>query len=161
MDNKEDIDLNTQWNVWYHHSMDDWTIKGYRKIFDIKTVNDFWKFFNNINCIGGINNLHFFLMRDGITPIYEDQKNRNGGVWSMLTQPNKSYELWENIAVKMIGETLINESMTITGLSINLKNGIPVIKIWNNDKSKNSVSFLPILPHLSSEIVYRHHKLEF
>lgn len=161
MDNKDDIELNSQWDIWYHHSIDDWNIKAYRKIFEIKTVNEFWKFFNNIDCLGGINNLHFFMMRQGITPIYEDQKNRNGGVWSMLTQPNKSYSLWETIAVKMIGETLVKDSLSITGLSINLKNGIPVIKIWNNDKTKSSVSFLPALPHLTSDIVYRHHKLEF
>lgn len=158
---EEEINLNNSWCVWYHHSLNDWSIAGYRNIHTIKTINDFWKFFNNIDCIGGINNLHFFLMREGITPRYEDRANMYGGSWSMLVPMQKAYELWETISVKMIGETLVDDPMSITGLSINVKNGISVMKIWNNDKMKNNTRQLPPLKNLSSEIIYRSHKVEF
>ena len=54
MDNNEEIKFNCQWDVWYHHSLDDWSVAGYRKIFEIKTVKDFWNFHNNIGCLGGL-----------------------------------------------------------------------------------------------------------
>lgn len=161
MDKEEEIYLNTPWSIWYHHSLDDWSIGGYRNIHTIKTVNDFWRFFNNIECIGGINNLHFFMMREGITPRYEDKGNMYGGSWSMLVPMQKAYDLWETICVGLIGETLIQDSLSVTGVSINVKNGISVIKIWNNNKQKNDIRQLPQFKNLSSEIIYRQHKVEF
>jgi|SaaInlV_150m_DNA_3_1039698.scaffolds.fasta_scaffold68230_1 hypothetical protein len=155
----DDIKLNCQWDVWYHHSLNNWLIGGYRKIFEIKTMRDFWEFHNNIDCLGGINNLHFFIMRAGITPIYEDIKNRAGGTWSMLAPMQKAYASWEHVAVKLIGETLSTNPLSITGISINVKSDVSVIKIWNNNKGSNSASQLAKIPNLQSEIIYRQHKL--
>ena len=75
--------FSTPWHLWYHHELDNWKISGYRKIFTINTISDFWDLHNNIEYIGGINNQNFFLMRDGVEPIWEDPKNRNGGCWSI------------------------------------------------------------------------------
>lgn len=163
--------FDTQWDIWYHHSLNDWTINGYRKIFSINNIKDFWDFHNNIECIGGINNLHFFMMRKNITPIYEDMKNRNGGVWSMLVPIESSYNVWEEIAAAMCGEYLVRDMNLITGLSINLKssnNGgsktstpISVIKIWNNDRTKNDVSILPTFIKPYGNIIYKKHPLDY
>lgn len=160
-DNKiiKDVILNCQWNVWYHHSLNNWLIGGYRKIFEIKSIRDFWEFHNNINCLGGINNLHFFIMRDGITPVYEDIKNRAGGTWSMLVPLQKAYLSWEFIAIQLVGETLSINPLSITGISINVKSDVSVIKIWNNNKTTNKIDQLTKIPNLQSEIIYRQHKL--
>jgi len=157
----EKYQFNTSWDIWYHHSLNDWSIGGYRKIFSINNIKSFWDFHNNIDCIGGITNLHFFLMRKDITPIYEDTKNRNGGVWSMLVPISKSYEVWEEIAALMCGETLIKDMSIITGLSINLKNNVSVIKIWNNDRTKNDSNILPAFLKPYGNIIYRKHQLDF
>jgi hypothetical protein len=159
MDNNEDIKFNCAWNVWYHHSLDDWTIGGYRKIFEIKTVRDFWLFHNNIGCLGGINNLHFFIMRDGITPIYEDKKNCYGGTWSMLVPLNKVNSTWISVAAKLMGETLSNNPLTITGISTNVKSDVGVVKIWNNNKMSSNASQLENIPNVQSDIIYKQHKV--
>lgn len=162
MDNNDDIKLNCAWDLWFHHTLDDWTIGGYRKIYTITTVGQFWVFFNNLSCIGGINNMHYFLMRQGITPIYEDVRNRFGGTWSLLTTPDDAYKTWIFLATRMIGETLTDDSMSITGLSINMKSGMSVIKIWNNNKSQsNNVQLPGDIPHLKSNVIYRNHKLTY
>lgn len=162
MDNNDDIKLHCVWDLWFHHTLNDWTIGGYRKICTISTVGQFWGFFNNINCIGGINNMHYFLMRQGITPIYEDIKNRFGGTWSLLTTPDDAYKTWIFLATKMIGETLVNDSTSVTGLSINIKSEMSVIKIWNNNKTQSNNLQLPVdIPHLKSNIIYRNHKLNY
>ena len=157
----EKYQFNTSWDIWYHHSLNDWSIGGYRKIFSINNIKTFCDFHNNIDCIGGITNLHFFLMRKDITPIYEDTRNRNGGVWSMLVPISKSYEVWEEIAALMCGETLIKDMSMITGLSINLKNNVSVIKIWNNDRTKNDSNILPEFLKPYGNIIYRKHQLDF
>lgn len=157
MDTNEDIKFNNDWCVLYHHSLDDWTVGGYRKIFDISTMSDFWHFHNNIDCIGGINNLHFFMFRKGITPIYEDKKNCDGGSWSMLVAMSNAYEVWEELAMHLVGETMTNDPLSITGISINVKSDVSVIRIWNNNRHNNSVSMLPKIKHLQSDIIYKHH----
>jgi hypothetical protein len=159
----EKYQFNTGWDVWYHHSLNDWSIGGYRKIFSISNIKNFWDFHNNIECIGGINNLHFFMMRKGITPIYEDTKNRNGGVWSILVPMAKAYDVWEEISAGMCGEYLIKDMAMITGLSINFnsKNNVSVIKIWNNDRIKNDISILPQFLKQYGNIIYRKHQLDF
>ena len=35
MDNK----FSDYWNVWYHHTKDNWTIDGYKKIFKIDNID--------------------------------------------------------------------------------------------------------------------------
>lgn len=69
LDKSPDLNLgdkyqfNTNWEIWYHHSLNDWSVNGYKKIWNINNIKTFWEFHNNIDCIGGINNLHFFMMR--------------------------------------------------------------------------------------------------
>jgi len=59
----------------------------------------------------------------------------------------------------LIGETLSTNPLSITGISINVKSDVSVIKIWNNNKGSNSASQLAKIPNLQSEIIYRQHKL--
>lgn len=151
-----------EWNVWYHHSLNDWSINGYNKIFTIKTIKDFWDFHNNINCIGGINNVHFFLMKNNISPIWEDPHNKNGGSWSMLIPLEQAYNMWEKIAIDMVNSTLLgNYSSSITGMSINQKNNVSIIKIWNNNKNIKDGSLLPDYIPKCGNVIYRPHKLSY
>jgi len=67
-------------------------------------------------------------MRDGIDPIWEDPKNRNGGCWSIkLTETHRNFNIWLKLAIKLVSENMFkdvkyDESKIITGLSINLRN---------------------------------------
>jgi hypothetical protein len=153
--------FNTNWDIWYHHSLNDWSVNGYKKIFSVSNIKTFWDFHNNIDCIGGINNLHFFMMRKDIAPIYEDTKNRNGGCWSILVPLTEAYIVWEKIAVGLCGETFIKDCSIITGLSINQKSNQAVIKIWNNDRTKNDPLMLPQFVRKYGNVIYQKHKLDF
>ena len=53
LDLGEKYQFANNWDVWYHHSLNDWTVSGYRKIFSILNIKTFWDFHNNIDCIGG------------------------------------------------------------------------------------------------------------
>ena len=45
---------------------DNWKISGYKKIYEIQTISDFWKLYNNWNRLGGINYKHFFIMKNDV-----------------------------------------------------------------------------------------------
>jgi translation initiation factor 4E len=154
--------LNSPWNIWYHQSLDDWTINGYKKLFTINTIADFWNFHNNVDCLGGITNMHFFMMRDNITPIWEDLSNRNGGNWSILVPVEEAPDLWIKICANIIGETICeNHNMLINGISINQKNNISIFKIWNNDKNIKDNNIMPSYLHKYNDIIYRPHKITY
>lgn len=142
-DNGSEYPLSSEWCLWYHHSRDNWKIDGYRKIYTIHNIKEYWDFHNNIDKIGGINSQHFFLMRDNIEPIWEHPKNKKGGCWSFKVSANKALDLWMKISMYMIGETLTAKPDLINGLSICLKNNQSVIKIWNSDSKENSIDLLP------------------
>jgi len=61
--------FNSSWDIWYHHQKNNWKINGYKKIFTIDNIQNFWNFNNNFDLIGGINSQHYFMMRDNITPM--------------------------------------------------------------------------------------------
>jgi hypothetical protein len=155
-----DANLSHVWNIWYHNEKDNWTISGYKKIYEITTLVDFWKFYNNWDLVGGITNKHFFLMQNDIVPIWEDPKNINGGCWSFKVQEEQAEELWEDLSVYMVCNKLISIENEIVGLSICLKkNNNVVIKIWNRNSKVNSLKLLneTILKKWGMDIIYIAH----
>jgi hypothetical protein len=160
-----DTELKYKWNIWYHHEKDNWKINGYREIYKISTISDFWKFYNNWQQIGGVTNKHFFLMRDGITPIWEDVQNINGGCWSFKILEEQAEELWEDLSIYLACNKLTQDpnSDEILGLSICLKkNSNVVVKIWNKSSKNNSLKLLneEILKKWGTDIIYIAHMPE-
>ena len=154
-----DLKLKNSWNIWYHHILNDWTITGYNKIYTIITIKDFWDFYNNINLIEELNNLHLYFMRENVTPIWEDENNNKGGAWSILVNPEHAFELWEKLAVDLVSDKIFDNN--INGISINQKNNIFIIKIWNNDKNKKNNIILPDYLNCYGNIIYKSHKCTY
>jgi translation initiation factor 4E len=152
-----EIIFNDKWCVWYHHELNEWSVKGYRKIYNIANMEEFWLFFNNLKCLGGINKLHYFLMRDGITPIYEDIKNCRGGTWSSIVSLDSAENSYIELAQQLVGETMSDCPSDINGLSVNVKSGVSVIKIWNGDRSRSKTSRLCPIPNLQGQTIYKNH----
>ena len=156
-DNIPEITFNDKWCIWYHHELNEWSVKGYRKIYDINNMKGFWDFFNNLECIGGINKLHYFIMREGITPIYEDIGNANGGTWSSIVSLESAKDSFIDLAQHLVGETLSDSTTDINGISINVKSGVSVIKVWNSDRSKSKTSKLCPILNLQGQTIYKNH----
>ena len=126
--------LNSKWYLWYHFNKEDWSINGYKHLYTINTINDFWNFYENIDLIGGINNQHFFLMRENIKPIWEDKNNIDGGCLSYKKNINIINNLWTDLSIYLIGETLYSDPYKINGISVCMKKGKnSIIKIWFKD----------------------------
>lgn len=166
----DDYELENEWNIWIHHDKNNWKIDGYRKIFTIKTIKDFWTFHNNIHIISGIydsfNDLQIFLMRNNILPIWEDNQNRNGGCWSLKTNNNDSFANWVTLGSHIIGEILINDnsSQQINGLSFSLKNNISsIIKIWLRNSKNITLDLLnkKISEDFGYNLIFKAHLIEY
>lgn len=154
-----DIKFNDTWNIWYHHSKDNWTINGYRKIYTINNAFDFWQLYNNWESLGGVYSRHFFIMKNNVKPIWEDTMNLKGGCWSYKINDNMASDLWEELSVLMVTNELVNNT-NILGLSIAIKKyNTCVIKIWNDDSNKNSIKHINknILKKWGTDIIYIAH----
>ena len=113
--------LSNKWNIWYHHEKDNWDISGYKNIYEIKTVGDFWRLYNNWHKLKGVNSRHFFFMKDDVPPIWEDEQNKNGGCWSFKVIDHDAEKLWTDLSIYAVCGQLTNNSDDIVGLSICLK----------------------------------------
>lgn len=131
------MEFKNTWNVWYHHMKDNWKLSGYRKIYNISNIKNFWELYNNWNRLGGILSKQFFVMKNNITPLWEDKMNINGGCWSLKININLAEKLWEYLSILLVGENIYDND-NINGLSICVKkNNICVIKIWIKDNNNN------------------------
>lgn len=131
------MEFKNKWNVWYHHIKDNWKISGYRKIYNITNIQNFWELYNNWNKLGGILSKQFFIMKNNITPLWEDKMNINGGCWSLKININLAEKLWEYLSILLVSENIYDND-NINGLSICVKkNNICVIKIWVKDNNNN------------------------
>lgn len=149
-----------KWNIWYHSLKDDWTINGYKRIYTIENIKDYWKLYNNWDKLGTINNKHFFIMMNDITPIWEDDNNKNGGCWSFKVNENISQDLWNDLSNYLVTESISSIENDIVGLSACLKkNNFSVIKIWNRDSKNNNMNLLSkdILNKWGNDIIYIAH----
>ena len=161
---KMSLDVNKlkyQWKLYYHYDKSTWALSGYKQIYVINTAEEFWQLYNNWNKLGGILSKHFFFMQNDVPPIWEDQKNINGGCWSFKIFENQSNLLWEELSMYMVCNelcpTIENE---IVGLSICVKkNNFCVIKIWNTNSNNNSLSLInkDIIKKWGTNIIYIAH----
>ncbi len=133
----ENFNLPSKWVLWYHATDDNnWTMESYKKVFEIKTYYDLLFIIRHItNVSSGM----FFVMREGIKPIYEDPQNMKGGYWSLRLVKKESHEYFKKILYHIVFERMMKNpehSKKINGLSISPKINNCIFKIWNSDYAK-------------------------
>lgn len=155
----EDVFLNDTWNLYFHDPYDmNWNNSSYIRLASIGSVDDFWKHHSSLK-----SNLHkgmFFIMRDGIFPAWDSSQNINGGCLSIKVLKEQMADFWEDLVIKMLGETLIKESHRnfwdcVNGLSTSPKKNFCIIKIWVKDKTIHSKELLYILPRYHGDIIFK------
>jgi hypothetical protein len=73
------------------------------------------------------------MMRKGITPLWEDPKNRQGGCFSYKVSNKNVYECWRSLVFSLTGETLSKNKLLqkqINGITISPKKNFCIVKIW-------------------------------
>jgi hypothetical protein len=139
----ENFNLKNKWVLWFHKVNDNnWNIESYTKIYEITT---YYHILFIIKEIENITSGMFFLMKDGIIPIFEDEHNINGGYWSLRISKKDSNEYWEKLLYYIcIDNITVDEKyeQKINGLSVSPKINNCIFKIWNNDYKNMKTEYL-------------------
>ena len=137
--------LSCKWTLWAHLPHDiDWSIKSYKPIYTSSTVEETIAVTETMPEIL-VKNCMLFLMRDGIKPTWEDEKNRNGGCFSYKVSNKNVYETWKELTYVVVGDTVsIQNSFVskVTGITISPKKNFCIIKIWMADCANQNPSIV-------------------
>jgi hypothetical protein len=129
----ENHKLNDKWTLWAHLPHDtDWTPKSYKNIFTMSSVEEAITITETLPEIL-VKNCMLFIMRQGIKPIWEDVKNRNGGCFSYKVINKNVYDVWRELTYVLVGDTISsNDSFvaSVNGITISPKKNFCIIKIW-------------------------------
>lgn len=164
---EEDIEFETGYVLWFHDVTEkSWEADSYTNLCQdlpgnvIRSAKQLWGIYKTLhnNFTAGM----FFLMREGILPMWEDPCNKNGGYWSFKVPKKNSNEVWKTITAGLVGNSLTKKTdyvNCITGISISPKISNCVMKIWNNDCKISDRYIFEEIDYLDPESIrYNKHK---
>ena len=96
-------------------------MKSYIQIFTFQSIEEAIAL-ANILPEKMIKNCMLFIMRNGIHPLWEDPKNREGGCFSLKISNKNVGEVWKQIMYSTVGETISkSKKLTINGVQFHQK----------------------------------------
>ena len=155
-----------KWNMYYHLPHDkSWTLDSYKMIqSNMSTMEDVLAL-NQHMSDQVIKYCMIFVMREGITPMWEDPKNRKGGCFSYKIINKQVPSVWKSLFSALCGETLCVDpkyNSVINGITISPKKNFCIVKIWLLDCSVQDSNIIINIPHLSKQgCIFREHAPEF
>ena len=162
----QSLDLLGKWNLYYHLPQNkNWDLASYKLILgDIDTAD-------KLVAIGTaltqnvMKYCMLFVMRTGVTPMWEDPRNRNGGFFSYKVANKFVPDVWRTMFYALCGETLSTNkaySPLINGITVSPKKSFCIIKIWMTDMSMQDGSVIIDIPNLTKHgVAFKPHKPEF
>ena len=146
--------LNDTWTLWYHLTSDNnWNVDSYKKIITIRTLEETTYLANELSELY-ITNCMFFIMKNDIFPVWEDQSNKNGGCFSFKIQNRQVYEIWNSLIYLIMGNTLfddINHMKLVNGITISPKKYFCIIKVWMSTCEIDDINLLNKNANISYE----------
>ena len=103
-----------------------------KKIADFDTIEDFWSIFQHLrkpdSCIPGI---EYFMFKEPIKPLWEDENNKNGGRFSIKLKHGYTTIIWEEMIFALIGGILPKEMKDqINGSVVTSRKEFNTLQIW-------------------------------
>jgi Eukaryotic initiation factor 4E len=139
-------ELAHQWDYYYHLSDEkSWDLESYKIISKNISNAEEVLFISELLHENLLKKCMFFLMRSGITPQWEDPKNRNGGCFSFKIQFKYIFDVWRHLFYATTGETLFIQKKNhdlLNGITISPKKNFCIIKLWFSNCSLQDPSIL-------------------
>jgi len=155
-----------KWNLYYHlpHNKN-WDLASYTIIMNsIDTIEKVISLNESIH-ENVVKNCMLFVMREGITPMWEDPRNRNGGCFSYKVINKAVVEVWKNLFYGLCGESLCvdnNYNKHVNGITISPKKNFCIIKIWLDTSSLQDPNMIIQIPNLLKQgCLFKKHEPEF
>jgi hypothetical protein len=157
--------LNDEWVFWAHLPHDtDWSLNSYKNIFNVKTIEETIAI-SEVFTSRLVNNCMLFVMRKGITPLWEDPKNRKGGCFSYKVSNKNVYECWKKLTYSLVGESLSTNNKlqeSINGITISPKKNFCIIKIWLNSCDFQNASMISCISCIDAHgCLFKKHAPEY
>lgn len=128
--------LNRKWILWSHLPQNpDWTLKSYKQLYNLNTLEDVVAVLNIIPDIL-LTSCMFFFMREGITPLWEDVKNKDGGCFKYRIINKHVPQTLKHMIYTLVGETLSSNKLflqNVTGITISPKKKFCILKVWTSN----------------------------
>ena len=142
-----------------------WDLSSYKKIMTFSSVEE------AIVVTGAIPHklvraCMLFIMREGITPMWEDPRNKDGGSFSYKVSNKFVPGAWRDLTYKLVGESMIVEPSVqndVNGITISPKKNFCVIKIWmaNCDTQDSNVIGDAVQGIVSHGCLFKKHNPEY
>jgi hypothetical protein len=157
--------LNDSWTLWAHLPHDtNWTINSYIPIMTFNTVEEAIALFETVPS-KMVKNCMLFLMRKGIQPVWEDEKNKNGGCFSYKINNKNVTDAWKNLSYSLVGETLtenVGLLPNINGITISPKKTFCIVKIWTAVCKYSDPNIIIKIPDLTANgCIFKKHSPEY
>ena len=115
-----------------------------KKIAEFGTVEDFWGIFQHLrkpdSCKAGI---EYFMFKEPIKPMWEDENNKNGGRISIKLRKAFTTIIWEEMIFVLIGGILPKEMKDeINGIVVTSRKEFNTLQIWFKNYDTNLIKDL-------------------
>lgn len=154
--------LNDSWTLWFHDpNNNEWDEKSYVELANVATLEELVQVCEAFS--GLWNKGMFFIMREHIKPIWEDEHNANGGCFSYKIMKPEVAKAWFELTALATGETLIRATERadnwdkICGISISPKRSYCILRIWISDKAWRDTCHYTIKVPSYTTIMFKEH----
>jgi hypothetical protein len=157
--------LSDRWTLWAHlpHNTD-WSLKSYIPISTFSTIEETIAVTESLPA-PLVENCMLFMMRQGVNPIWEDPKNRNGGCFSYKVSNKNVAKAWTDLTYRIVGGSISNGAAfvkSVTGITISPKKNFCIIKIWmTNCEHQNPAVVYAVKGLLAQGCLFKKHTPEY
>jgi hypothetical protein len=172
-DNILELNMPNYFRVLAHHNDDkNWDYLSYHNIITMQKWIDVPKFLNTLNVASGeckYTDFDIFIMKNEISPMWEDSENRNGSICSIkIDSLDDAYSLLKLLIFHMVNNTLVKFSPVmwdiVNGLSysskimdhLNLNSYCVILKIWFKINVLNHGTIEKLLNDEISQIISKY-----
>lgn len=158
--------LNGNWDIYYHLPQEtSWSLASYKLIMGSIDTAEKIIALNNAISENIVKYCMIFVMKKGITPMWEDPKNRTGGCFSYKVFNKQVFDVWKTLLLRLCGETLCIDkkyNQNINGITISPKKNFCIIKIWLENCNLQDPNIISNIPDLSNQgCLFKKHEPEF
>lgn len=101
----------------------------------VRTVEQFWSVVNHMQSVAKVQfNSDYMMFKEGIRPMWEDEKNRTGGRWILsVDKRQRMIEVdacWLHLLLNLIGDHFGPDTEYIAGAVVSIRKGNDKMSLW-------------------------------
>jgi translation initiation factor 4E len=106
-----------------------------KRLGTFNSVEGFWSYYSHLVRPNELaTNIDVMCFREGVSPLWEDKVNLEGGKWVLRLKKGMASRCWESVLLALIGDHF-HLGEEICGLYVSTKYAEDVISVWNKNAS--------------------------